>query len=715
MNKKSCTFPVMGMSCAVCAAHVGKALDALDGVEAASVNLVSNTARVVFDADKVSPEAMRQAVQNAGYDLLPDASSEEVEDARDKEYREQKRRMIWSVCLAIPIMIVGMGFHHREWSRWVCWIASTPVVFWLGRQFFVSAWRQLKHGSSNMDTLVAFSTAVAYLFSCFNLFFPSVYGAHAHVYFESAAGIITFILVGRTLEARAKVQTGSAIKKLMGLQPRTVTVLREGQKTVCPILEVVVGDQVYCRAGDKVAVDGEVVDGDSYIDESMLSGEPASVHKTRGDQVFTGTVNKKGTFVYRADRIGRDTVLSQIIRTVQQAQGSKAPVQTMVDKVAAIFVPAIIGIAFVALVVWLVFDPSPQSVPHAILALATVLIIACPCALGLATPTALMVGIGKGAENGILVKDAVSLEVARKIDTVVVDKTGTLTEGIVTEEGLVVGDRLRSTSRAAVQELQQMGLEVIMLTGDKENAAHAIADEAGIKRVVAGVLPNGKNTVVKQLQQEGRMVAMVGDGINDSAALAQADLSIAMGSGSDIAMDAAMITILRNDLLAVPSAIRLSRATVTTIRENLFWAFIYNIVAVPIAAGVLYPVNGFLLNPMIGSAAMAFSSVSVVLNSLRLRRKNTSSNNNSPETGIEDNPHPSINKNSHAMTKKEYNVEGMMCPNCVKHVSDGLNALPGVKAEVSLEDKKAIVEFSGLPLPLETLQQAIGDYGISEQ
>lgn len=715
MNKKLCTFPVMGMSCAACAAHVGKALDALDGVEEASVNLAGNTARVVFDADKVSPEVMRLAVQNAGYDLLPNASSEEVEDVRDKEYGEQRRRMIWSVCLTIPIMIVGMGFHHQEWSRWMCWIMSTPVVFWLGRQFFISAWRQLKHGSSNMDTLVAFSTAVAYLFSCFNLFFPSVYGVHAHVYFESAAGIITFILVGRTLEARAKVRTGSAIKKLMGMQPRTVTVLREGRQTMCPISEVAIGDQVYCRAGDKVAVDGVVVEGDSYIDESMLSGEPTSVHKMPGAPVFTGTINKKGTFVYRADKIGNDTVLSQIIRTVQQAQGSKAPVQTLVDKVAAIFVPVIIGIAFAALVAWLVFDPSPQAVPHAILAFATVLIIACPCALGLATPTALMVGVGKGAENGILVKDAVSLEVARKIDTVVVDKTGTLTEGVVTEEGLVVGDRIKATSRAAVQELQQMGLEVIMLTGDKESAARAIAEEAGIGRVVADVLPNGKNAVVRQLQQEGRRVAMVGDGINDSAALAQADLSVAMGSGSDIAIDAAMVTILRNDLLAVPSAIRLSRATVTTIRENLFWAFIYNLIAVPIAAGVLYPFNGFLLNPVIGSAAMAFSSVSVVLNSLRLHRRNISPNKENTKVAIEPHPHTSINKNSHTMAKKEYNVEGMMCQHCVKHVSDGLNALPGVKAEVSLEDRKATIEFNDAPLSLETLQQAIGDYKISER
>lgn len=715
MNKKSCTFPVTGMNCASCAAHVGKALDTLDGVEDVNVNLAGNTACVVFDADVVSPAVMRQAVQGAGYDLLLDTSEEEVENVRDKEYEKQRHRMIWSVCLTVPIMVAGMGFHHQEWSRWVCWIMSTPVVFVLGRQFFVSAWRQLRHGSSNMDTLVASSTAVSYLFSCFNLFFPYVYGEDAHVYFESAAGIITFILLGRTLEARAKVQTGSAIKKLMSLQPRTVTVLRDGTKMTCPIAEVVTGDHVYCRAGDKVAVDGEVVEGNSYIDESMLSGEPASVHKVRGDQVFTGTVNKKGTFVYRADKIGRDTVLSQIIRTVQQAQGSKAPVQTIVDKVAAVFVPVIISIAFAALAAWLVLDPSEQAAPHAILAFATVLIIACPCALGLATPTALMVGMGKGAENGILIKDAVSLEVACKTDTVVVDKTGTLTEGIVTDEGLVTGDRIKPTSRAAVQELQQMGLEVIMLTGDKEGVARGIADEAGIKRVVAGVLPDGKNAVVKELQEAGRKVAMIGDGINDSVALAQADLSIAMGSGSDIAMDAAMVTILRNDLLAVPAAIRLSRATVATIRENLFWASIYNIIAVPIAAGVLYPFNGFLLNPMIGSAAMAFSSVSVVLNSLRLRRRNISSNKDNTGTGAEDNIHTSIHNNSHTMTKKEYNVEGMMCPNCVKHVQDGLNALPGVKAEVSLEEKKATIEFASAPLPIETLQQAIDDYKISER
>ena len=605
---------------------------------------------------------------------------------------------------------------------------SAPVVFWLGRGFFVNAWQQLRHRTATMDTLVALSTGIAYLFSLFNLVFPEFWlsrGVEPHVYFEAAAVIVAFILLGRTLEEKAKGDTTASLKKLIGLQPKNaIVVAADGTQTEIPISRIRVGDLLAVRPGEKIAVDGAVCEGDSYVDESMLSGEPLPVHKEPGTKVFAGTINQKGSFRFRAEKVGAATMLAQIIRMVQEAQGSKAPVQKLADKIAGIFVPAIIGIALLSFVLWLVFDPS-GGLTHGILATVTVLVIACPCALGLATPTAVMVGIGKGAEKGILIRDAVSLETAGKIDTVVMDKTGTLTEGkpvvtdiiwangddrakavflsleklsehpladavvhyfagvptlnverfgsltgkgiegtvdgvryfagsrrLLDEQGIVVGkelnieaqrlsaeakslvwfadseqalavaaiaDRIKDSSVEAVRELQAAGIDVYMLTGDSRAAAGHIAEKAGIRNFEAEILPQDKAAFVKRLQTLGHKVAMAGDGINDSAALAQADLSIAMGGGSDIAMDVAQMTIISSDLRKIPEAIRLSKQTVRTIRQNLFWAFIYNLVGIPVAAGALYPVSGFLLNPMIAGAAMALSSVSVVANSLRLK------------------------------------------------------------------------------------------------
>ena len=630
--------------------------------------------------------------------------------------------------LAIPVVVIGMFFMDMPYGGAIMALLSAPVVFWLGRGFFVNAWQQLRHRTATMDTLVALSTGIAYLFSLFNLVFPEFWlsrGVEPHVYFEAAAVIVAFILLGRTLEEKAKGDTTASLKKLIGLQPKNaIVVAADGTQTEIPISRIRVGDLLAVRPGEKIAVDGAVCEGDSYVDESMLSGEPLPVHKEPGTKVFAGTINQKGSFRFRAEKVGAATMLAQIIRMVQEAQGSKAPVQKLADKIAGIFVPAIIGIALLSFVLWLVFDPS-GGLTHGILATVTVLVIACPCALGLATPTAVMVGIGKGAEKGILIRDAVSLETAGKIDTVVMDKTGTLTEGkpvvtdiiwangddrakavflsleklsehpladavvhyfagvptlnverfgsltgkgiegtvdgvryfagsrrLLDEQGIVVGkelnieaqrlsaeakslvwfadseqalavaaiaDRIKDSSVEAVRELQAAGIDVYMLTGDSRAAAGHIAEKAGIRNFEAEILPQDKAAFVKRLQTLGHKVAMAGDGINDSAALAQADLSIAMGGGSDIAMDVAQMTIISSDLRNLPEAIRLSKQTVRTIRQNLFWAFIYNLVGIPVAAGALYPVSGFLLNPMIAGAAMALSSVSVVANSLRLK------------------------------------------------------------------------------------------------
>lgn len=622
-----------------------------------------------------------------------------------------------------------MFFEDISSLKYVVWILATPVVFGLGREFYINAWRQLKHGTSNMDTLVAVSTGIAYTFSVFNLLFPDFWlsrGIEPHIYFEAASVIIAFILLGRLLEERAKQNTSTAIKKLIGLQPKTVTIIVDSDERTVPITAVQKGDTILVKPGERIAVDGMVVTGESYVDESMLNGEPVPLHKQSGEKVFAGTINQKGTFRFIADKIGSDTMLAQIIRMVQDAQGSKAPVQKLVDRIARFFVPAIISISIIAFIAWIFLAPT-NGFTNGLLAMVTVLIIACPCALGLATPTAIMVGIGKGAEKGILIKDAQSLEIAQKIDTIILDKTGTITsghpivveslwendfehsrkilysleklsehplsdavvntlqnekeisidkfenvpgkgvKGIVGSQTYYVGnlsllndnhitiashlqelankwtqeaktlvwfadstqaiaaialtDEIKQTSAQAISQLQEMGVEVYMLTGDNANSAQAISRKVGINHYKAGVLPNEKAQFIKELQANGKKVGMVGDGINDSAALAQANLSIAMGQGSDIAVDTAMATILSSDLLKIPETIRLSQLTIKTIYQNLFWAFIYNLIGIPIAAGIFYSINGFLLNPMWASAAMVFSSVSVVLNSLRLKRK----------------------------------------------------------------------------------------------
>ena len=819
------TFPVLGMSCASCAARIEKTLNRQSGVKIAAVNYASATATVEYDPKNCSSEALQQAVQAAGYDLLINRDGntlEEAEEAHNKKFTTLKLRTVWAVILSLPVIIIGMFFMDMPYANPIMWTLSTPIVFWLGRGFFSSAWKQLRHGSANMDTLVAISTGTAYLFSLFNMLFPDFWlsrGIHPHVYFEAASVIIAFILLGRLLEEKAKGNTSTAIKKLMGLQPKTVTVVGNEERIV-PIEQIRPGDIILVKPGERIAVDGIVTEGSSYVDESMLSGEPVAVSKQKDAKVFAGTINQKGSFRFRAEKVGTDTLLAKIIHMVQDAQGSKAPVQQLVDKIAGIFVPTIIGIAVLAFIVWMMLDGT-GGFTHGLLAFVTVVIIACPCALGLATPTAIMVGIGKGAERGILIKDAESLEIAKKVNTVVLDKTGTVTEGkpvvsklvwntptttpnpsisskdvlpdifysleklsehpladavvnhlkesasiddiqdfeTITGKGVKgrtqgriyfvgnlklleenriaisrslreeatrltakaqtviwfadeenalaiagITDRIKETSIRAVDELRATGIEVHMLTGDNEATAREIARKAGIAHYQASVLPQDKAAFISRLQAEGRKVAMVGDGINDSAALAQADLSIAMGGGSDIAMDVAKMTIISSDLTKIPEALRLSRLTVRTIRQNLFWAFIYNIVGVPIAAGILYPINGFLLNPMIAGTAMAFSSVSVVSNSLLLKRKKIH----------EREENKKVEPSTETIMKKEFKVEGMMCNHCRMHVEKALNSMEGVHATVTLNPPVAIVEFSDGEKTLEELQKAVteeaGDY-----
>lgn len=726
------TYPVLGMSCASCAARVDKTLNGLPGVYQATVNYATAIAQVEYNPKVCSDAILQSAVQDAGYDLLVDTGEDvtnKAEEIRLARYRKIKRRTVVALLLSLPIMVISMFFEDISSLKYVLWILATPVVFGLGREFYINAWRQLKHGTSNMDTLVAVSTGIAYTFSVFNLLFPDFWlsrGIEPHIYFEAASVIIAFILLGRLLEERAKQNTSTAIKKLIGLQPKTVTIIVDSDERTVPITAVQKGDTILVKPGERIAVDGMVVTGESYVDESMLNGEPVPLHKQSGEKEFAGTINQKGTFRFIADKIGSDTMLAQIIRMVQDAQGSKAPVQKLVDRIARFFVPAIISISIIAFVAWIFLAPT-NGFTNGLLAMVTVLIIACPCALGLATPTAIMVGIGKGAEKGILIKDAQSLEIAQKIDTIILDKTGTITaghpivveslwengfehsrkilysleklsehplsdavvntlqnekeisidkfenvpgkgvKGVVGSQTYYVGnlsllndnhitiashlqelankwtqkaktlvwfadstqaiaaialtDEIKQTSAEAISQLQKMGVEVYMLTGDNAISAQAISRKVGINHYKAGVLPNEKAQFIKELQANGKTVGMVGDGINDSAALAQADLSIAMGQGSDIAVDTAMATILSSDLLKIPETIRLSQLTIKTIYQNLFWAFIYNLIGIPIAAGIFYSVNGFLLNPMWASAAMAFSSVSVVLNSLRLKRK----------------------------------------------------------------------------------------------
>ena len=725
------TIPVLQMTCASCAISTESIVKFLPGVVSSQVNYAAATLTVEYIPSLVTVNQMRQAVQSIGYDLFIEEgneNSETLEELHQKKYNLLKKKTIGAVFLTLPLVIIAMFFMDIPYANYIMWVLSTPVILGFGKDFFINAWKQTKHGSANMDTLVALSTGVAYIFSVFNTLFPDYWhskGLHAHVYFESATVVIAFILLGKLLEENAKGNTSSAIKKLIGLQPKTVNILDTEQNQIAlPIEQVEVGMTIIVKPGDKVAVDGIVTQGSSFVDESMLSGEPLAVKKEVNDKVFSGTINQKGSFQFKAEKIGSDTMLAQIIKMVQEAQGSKAPVQKLVDKIAGIFVPIVIGIAILSLISWVILG-GENGFTQGILALVTVLVIACPCALGLATPTAIMVGVGKGAEQGILIKDAESLELAKKVDAIILDKTGTITYGkptvtnskwldendilkqillsiekqsehplaeavvnylkdintvhihhiesltgkgvranykdinylvgnqkLLTENQilidnslkeqadkwlheaktviwfaddkkalavLAIADEIKETSIEAIKELQKMGIEVHMLTGDNYNTAKAIAEKTGISSFKGEVLPKDKADFVKELQAKGKIVAMVGDGINDSTALAQANVSIAMGKGSDIAIDVAKMTIISSDLMKISTAIKLSKSTVNTIKQNLFWAFIYNVVGIPIAAGILYPINGFLLNPMIAGAAMALSSISVVGNSLRLK------------------------------------------------------------------------------------------------
>lgn len=731
-------YPVLHMSCASCASNVERTVRGQEGVKFAAVNFADGKVSIEYNPEVIGAEKIRAAVQAAGYDLLVTEEAEEdgkLEEIRKDDFRKLKRNTVWSILLSVPVVIIGMsGMDSAKMGlspgNVLMWALATPVLVIFGRQFFVNAWKQARHRAVNMDTLVALSTGVAYLYSVFNTLNPRFWtdrGIEPHVYFEAAAVIVAFILLGKLLEERAKGNTSSAIKKLIGLRPKTVTLIQgNGHQSEVAIERVNKNDLILVKPGEKIAVDGEVTAGSSYVDESMLSGEPVPMLKTAGEKVFAGTINQKGSFQFRARKVGSETMLAQIIRMVQEAQGSKAPVQKLVDRIAAVFVPVVIAIAVIAFVAWNVLG-GENGFTQGLLSMVTVLVIACPCALGLATPTAIMVGIGKGAEQGILIRDAESLELARKVDAVVLDKTGTITEGkpvvtdihwlhgddsskgilaalerqsehplatavaghfsgesstkvsafesitgkgatgqaggkswyagtrsLLEEHGIgineeltakaakwsreaktviwfadgqqalaviAIADDIKPASAGAVRSLKASGVEVYMLTGDNADTAAAVARQAGIDHFHAQVLPQQKADFVKELQREGKTVAMVGDGINDSTALAQADVSIAMGKGSEIAMDVAKMTIISSDLTKIPQAIRLSRQTVTAIRQNLFWAFIYNLIGIPIAAGLLYPVNGFLLNPMIAGAAMALSSVSVVTNSLRLKWK----------------------------------------------------------------------------------------------
>lgn len=725
-------LPVLEMSCAVCAGNVESTVQALSGVEKASVNFAAGTLTVTYNPSVITLEVMQAAVQAAGYDLIVEAEDPVAmqEEKARMHYKILRRNTIGAWTLSIPLALLGMVFMHVPFGNWIMMVLALAIMIFFGRSFYVNGVRHALKGKANMDTLVALSTSIAFLFSLFNTLCPGFWlgkGLEPHVYYEASGVIIAFVLLGKLMEERAKNSTSSAIKGLMGLQPKTARLVTDGREEEVPISNLQVGNVVSVRPGEKIPVDGTLLQGSSSVDESMLSGEPIPVEKNAGDRVLAGTINQKGAFTMEATSVGGTTVLAQIVQMVQSAQGSKAPVQRIVDKISGIFVPVVVLLSFLTFVCWLVIG-GESYFSYALLSAVSVLVIACPCALGLATPTALMVGMGKGAEQHILIKDAFALENLCKVDTVVLDKTGTLTEGVpvvtdsywisddniryldvlytteqksehplasailcwleesgakvceaenfesltgrgvriqvegVTywagsqglldifqagipekvrkqigqwqEDGqsvvfygqetrllavLAISDRIKPTSAEAVKELKKQGIEVHLLTGDGVRTAERVAATLDIGYYKAEVMPNDKEEYIISLQQQGKKVAMVGDGINDSQALARADVSIAMGKGTDIAMDVAMVTLITSDLLLLPGAIRLSKQTVRLIYQNLFWAFIYNVIGIPLAAGVLFPINGLLLNPMLASAAMAFSSVSVVLNSLRLK------------------------------------------------------------------------------------------------
>lgn len=729
-------YPVTGMHCASCALNATNIINNQDGVVKADVNFANGSLYVQYNPEITAPQQFKSALQSGGYDLIIDEENSITlkEEFERNHFIQLKKKVTGAGILSIPVLISGMFLMNFPFAGHISAVLTTPVVFWYGRDFFKNAFSQAKHGRANMDTLVAMSTGIAFLYSLFILLFTETahrLGIHDHLYFEAAAVVITFILVGKLLEEKAKSNTSSALKKLIGLQPKTVTLVNDQhEERIIPIASVVKGDTILVKPGEKVSVDGIVISGNSFVDESMITGEPLGAEKNTGVKVFAGTINQKGSFVFKAEKVGGDTVLGQIIKMVQQAQGSKAPVQKLVDKVAGIFVPAVISIALLSFIFWF-FISKEHSFTLGLQAFVSVLVISCPCALGLATPTAIMVGIGKGAENGILIKDAESLELAHKLDAVVLDKTGTITHGkpeltdilwldgeetnenldllyqierlsehplaesvvqfykknysqvestvsieienqtgrgikaiadgqkfhignleLMKENGIQIppalmnkyinwgeqaktvifyakdksamaviamADLIRENSANAVKLLKEKGIEVYLLTGDNESSARAIAKQSGIDHYHWSMLPSDKDSFIRKLQEEGKITAVVGDGINDTQALAQADVSIAMGKGSDIAIDVAKMTIISSDLIKIPAALKLSSETVKTIKQNLFWAFIYNAISIPIAAGILFPLTGFMLNPMIAGLAMALSSVSVVSNSLRLK------------------------------------------------------------------------------------------------
>lgn len=628
MEKK--TFAVLGMMCAGCAANVERRLNQTEGVQSASVNLPARTALIDYDETVTSPEQIKESLSAIGYDLVIE-EDRNVEAIERRAYTGLMMKVVASWVIAAVVMAISMGWINigtRDIANQSMLILALLNILYPGRQFYVNTVRQLMHASANMDTLVALSTGISFLFSAFNTFWGESYwgaqGIEWHTYFDASVMIITFVLTGRLMEERAKHSTASAIRDLMSLTPKTARLVVDGSTVDAPISALQPGDTIEVRAGEKIPVDGTVV-GDSvaYIDESMMTGESVAVEKKTGDKVLAGTIVKEGMLHFKAEEIGQKTVLANMIRMVQEAQGSKAPVQRIVDKIALIFVPAVGGIALLTFLSWYLIG-GQTYLPQAILSAVSVLVIACPCAMGLATPTALMVGIGKAAEKNILIKDATALEEIRKVDAMVVDKTGTLTQQpIANGQQPTANEELKPHAREAMQQLQQMGIEVYMMSGDKEECAREIAHEAGIEHYRSEVLPQDKENLVRDLQAQGKHVAMVGDGINDSQALARADVSIAMGKGTDVAMDVAQVTLMGSDLRRIPETIALSKQTVNMIHQNLFWAFIYNIICIPLAAGLPYLFGmQWQITPMWASALMAFSSVSVVMNSLRLKLKN---------------------------------------------------------------------------------------------
>ncbi len=620
------------MACAGCAANIEKKLNQLDGISVANVNFAARTVLVEYEPKVITPQQMKEELIKIGYDLVVD-DEDSLATIERNNYNRLLKRLTWSWILALLTMCISMGWinvGNKEEANQTMLIVALFSIVYCGRQFYVNAWRQLLHGMANMDTLVAMSTLISFLFSVFNTFWGNSFwvsrGIENHTYFDASVMIITFVLTGRFLEEKAKNSTASAIRELIGLAPKMAHVVNGNNVDDVPIATLSKGDIIEVRPGEKMPVDGTIKIGEAYVDESMMTGEPIPVQRKPGDKVFAGTLIKQGTIRFRAEEVGSKTMLAHIIQMVQEAQGSKAPVQRVTDKIAAIFVPVVLCLSVLTFILWYVIGGETQ-LPRAILSAVSVLVIACPCALGLATPTALMVGIGKAAGKNILIKDATALENIRQVDALVIDKTGTLTipnkdVDFTNVDSLSLDEResLKPYAREAMETLQNEGVEVYMMSGDKDEAAAYWAGKAGIKHYKSNVLPQDKEDMVRQLQSEGHHVAMVGDGINDTQALAAADVSIAMGKGTDIAMDVAQVTLMGTDLRRVPDAIRLSRKTVGMIHQNLFWAFIYNIICIPLAAGIPYIFGcHWQITPMWASALMAFSSISVVLNSLRLK------------------------------------------------------------------------------------------------